>query len=314
MSTLIYSTQKAFDGPWLVDRASLLQLGEIIDAISARFSEASAEHINAELLKTLERYSPENRENNRDELLEVLRRRYKLNKTITLSLSDSKYVNAESVAELVSLPELGDQLATGLEVEIETVQRSVRIKLEKNLFGGTSRLNIRTSPEIDELARQAFMDVQYWAISNQAPLWQRLWTNYYWYFVFVWCLALFVSTSFLPTNSQSIEQELRPAAIEILKDGISNENLPKAIELLLRTEFKVPVAEVKHQLPPWFKLLFFGGLATTIVLWFRPSLEFGIGRSVTRIARWRWWLRFVGITLPSFIFASVLWPHVSQLI
>lgn len=120
--------------------------------------------------------------------------------------------------------------------------------------------------------------------------------------------------SFIASNSENIQQDLKPIAIQILKDGISNEEIPKAIELLLRIEFKEPITEVKHQLPTWFKFIFFGGLAAVLALWFRPSLEIGIGRSVLRIKRWRGWIRLIGITLPSFIFVSILWPYFLELV
>ena len=118
----------------------------------------------------------------------------------------------------------------------------------------------------------------------------------------------------VPSNSDNIHQDLRPVAIKLLKDGISNENIPKAIELLLRNEFKEPIVEHKNHAPTWFKLLTFGGLASAMVLWFRPSLTIGVGRSVAWLKRWQVWIKFVSITFPGFIFVSILWPYFAELL
>lgn len=314
MSTFVYSTQSNLDGPWLIDRAALGHLGNVIDAISGKFSVASNDCIEAELSKILERYPNNSSEEDREKYREDLVQRYKLDKKITLSLSNSKYIEAESVEELLSLPELIDELPIGFEVEIKSILRSVTIKFKKVTFSNIAKLDIRTSPETDELARVAFVDLQNWAATYQAPLWQRLWANNYGLIVFFWIVALLVGSQITLSHSDKLHQDLRPVAIQLLKDGISNENFPKAIELLLRNEFKEPIVEHKNQAPKWFKYLVFGGFTSVIILFFRPSLEIGVGRSVVRLKRWRLWTKFVGIMLPGFISVSILWPYLAELL
>lgn len=314
MSTFVYSTQINLDGPWLIDRPALQQLAEIINVISDKFSSASEECINVELPKMLERYRPESRASVQEESREILARKYNLTRKITLSLSNSRYIETEKIEELFSKPELLDELPTGFEAEIKAAHRSVTIKFDKGFFSDKVRLNIRTSPETDELARVAFVELQQWAVTNQAPLWQRIWVNYFGFGMTLWFLALFFSIFVMASTADIIQQDLRPVAIQILKDGISNEEIPKAIELLLRIEFKEPIAKHEQVTQTWFIFLLFGGLAAIIVLWFRPSLEIGVGRSVARIKRWRGWIQFVSVTLPGFFFLSIIWPYLSSLV
>ena len=314
MKNFVYSTQITLDGPWLIDREALLHLGKSVETISVKFDSANREFVASTLIQRLERYSPDRRDEMREKCLEEVNQQYAMKRKVTLSCSGSKYIEDESIERLLSLPEMLDESPTDIEVEIKTPHRSAQIKLGKRVFGG-SKLSISTSPETDELAREAFVDLQQWAATNQVPLWQRFWANNYGTIVWLWVCALFVIASLIiPSNTDYLEKELRPDVIQILKNGISNDEMPNAIELLLRNEFKVPKTEVQHPLPSWFKIYFFGGLAACLVLYFRPSLVIGVGRNEQRIKRWRWWAKFVGITLPGFIFASLISPYILELL
>lgn len=314
MSNFVYSTQITFDGPWLIDREALLHLGKTIEAISAKFASANKELVDSKLNLILERYPREESDKKREELLEEMNQEYAMKRKVTLSCSSSKYVEDESIEQLLSLPEMLDESPTDIEVEIKTRQRSAQIKLGNRLFGG-SKLSISTSPETDELAREAFVELQQWAVANQVPLWQRFWANNYGTIVWLWfCALVVIATLFIPSKSDYIEKEVRPDVIQILKNGISIDEMPGAIELLLRNEFKVPKTEAQQPLPFWFKIYFFGGLVACLVLYFRPSLVIGIGRNEQRIKRWRWWAKFVGISLPGLIFTAFILPYLSVLL
>ncbi len=313
MNNFVYSTQVNLEGPWLVDRDALLHLGRDIETISGKFANANKEFIDNSLTQMLEGHSPEAREKYREQYLNDLNQRYAMKRRVTVSCSASKYIEDESIERLLSLPEMLHESPTELEIEIKTVHRSARIHLENRGIGG-SKLSIRTSPETDELSRESFVELHQWATNNQAPLWQRFWSNNYGTMLMVWAFSLWIIASVaLPSKSEHVERELREESIQVLKDGISNNEIPNAIELLLRNELKIPKIESPQQTPSWFNAYFYVGLASSVVLYFRPSLVIGMGRNELRIKRWRWWVKFIGITLPGFIFASIIWPYVSAI-
>lgn len=310
MSAFIYSTETTMGGPWLIERNSLQQLGQIIETISTKFSNAAYEEIESKINKSLLGYEGEEREQQENKLRQRLETEFSLKKYASLTLSPTKYCKEETIEQILSSPDLLDEKPTALIVKVEAANRSAQISFQEQT------LSIRTFPETDGLSREAFVELQQWAIGNSAPKWQRLWRENYGNggILMLWGASLIISSFFIPDSTNDIHKSLMPDAVQLLKDGISNDEVPKAIEILLRAEFKIPLVETTPNLPIWYKFVLYGGIAALLLLYFRPPLLLGIGRNVQRIQFWRNWGRFIGFTLPGFIFISIIWPYVSSII
>ena len=117
-----------------------------------------------------------------------------------------------------------------------------------------------------------------------------------------------IAVALLPSASRDIDQLVRSQAQEILRDGLTQEELLQAVELLLISTAKW-APNFKHgSVPAWYLIVLAGGLAVSIMLSIRPKVVIGIGRGQPILERWRLWLKFVGVALPAFISASFIGP------
>lgn len=307
MSTFIYSTQDTLDGPWIVDHSSLKQLGAIIESISEKFENANNDLIEASVASELKNYTGDQREEQERKLRSSLRTRYGFQKKISTSLTNSKTAEDQSIDNLLTSHELIEESPQDLRINIKSSKRSARITFKDN------QLSINTTPETDELAREAYVQLQQWAKSNQPPSWQRIWVkNYSGIFLSAISLIFFIFILFSGQDTD-INQSLKPAAQKLLKDGITEKQIPQAIELLLRHEFKQPYSDAKpkakNKTPLFVKIISFGGFAALAILFIRPPLLLGIGRNEKKIRYWRTWIKFIGITIPTFLLSSIVLPY-----
>lgn len=311
MSTFIYTTQKDFEGPWLVSREALNELGEIFERISGGFEDEAKKQIEIDVKADLENYPKESQSRFSEGIRERISLRHALQKTVNLTLSTSKYLQGETIKEILANPELQDEAPTGLEVEIGNHNRSARLQLGGRYYN-SSQLSISTSPETDSLSREAFSDLQHWAVLNQPPLWQKIWDKVVPFNWFIWLLMISILSTAIASNSNNLDEHLAPIANELLSDGISVDEIPSAIEILLRYETNIAPQESETTLPKWFYVIFFGGLAANIIISIRPKMVIGIGRNKNRLFLWRKWTTFAGITVPGILFASFIWPYIVE--
>lgn len=308
MSTFVYSTQKYYDGPWLIGRDALSELDEIVERISERFKAEAEKRIEVELNNGLEDYTQEMQDELRERRREGVTRRLKLHQNVKLTLSNSKYIQGELIKDLLANPELQDEAPTGIEIEVSASDLNARLELGRGYFART-RLNIRTSPETDNNSREAFSELQLWATKNQSPFWQQLWGRVAPNFWYIWLILIALSIMVLPSTTDNVEKFLDPIASKLLLDGISDDELPQAVELLLQYQTKQVPQGDNPELSAWFGILFYGGLIVNIILSIRPKLVIGIGRNENRLFLWRQWTKFVGITIPGIVFGSFVWPY-----
>lgn len=311
MSAFIYSTQSDFDGPWLVDRDALSQLSEILDTAQSKLTTLAETLVDRDLAELAEEYAEELREKIRVERRSTYERLYALESKCKLTFSATEYIEESSLSKVLSLPEAMEKYPTSLDIELQCARRTIRVQL-KTSYSKSAVLSVRTSPETDEIARFAFVEIANWATANQAPYWQRLWAKLAQHHWFLYFFLISIATPLISSESDLIRSQLRASAVEILQDGISSSEVPKALETILRLEFKVPVDSSRGETPKWYKLLVFCGLAVSVLLSIRPKLVISTRRNAAALTWWRWWMRFAGITIPGLIFGSVLWPRILE--
>jgi len=309
---LIYHTQLTVNGPWLIDSKALKELGEIIDRSWLRFEKLKEDAIKSQVAGEINGRSykdPEDRKTDEAEIEERIRRYYGAHgKSITLSLKDNKSYRAESIQAALTEADLLSEESNGLAIELRNDQLQAMVDVDK------LDLRIRTSPPTDAFAREIFVTLREWAEKNKAPLWQRLWRYVVPFHWVAWLLILSFSGLIHSASRLSAGSQRGGEAVKLLEGGLAEEELNKAIELLLRSEFGIVTSSNSDSLPSWFFAIICIGFVVAMILSFRPKLAIGIGKGNTKIAIWRRWLRFISITVPGLVFAGFLWPHIVKLI
>jgi hypothetical protein len=148
----------------------------------------------------------------------------------------------------------------------------------------------------------------------RAPFWQRFFYQYsFLFFAFWFFLVAFLIGVLYPRPATT---EAKERAKQLLNNGITNTNIPEAVELILimETEYDPRSSTSRLEFPVWYKTLFYIGLAGCIAISCKPKTILGIGQGSEKISRWRLWYRFLGVVLPGLIFASFVWPYLEQVI
>ncbi len=316
MKGMIYNTEFRIDGPLLIDHNALDDLHTIIETNFEKISKINDEILEKEVERVFQEYSsyyqgksPTEIEEKKKEIKERISYSYKKYKEITAELEENKYFSDESLKRLISAPELSKENIKGLKVKYGAKKIDVLIELNPSLW--SSCLLIRTSPEDNELSREIFVELRDWAYQNQAPLWQRLWKKikgFHWmiFFLIIWFSALYIQTpQDIAIKNHKVE------AHKLLTNGITNDTLPQAVDLVLKIQSKyVPELQKEQSSVKWLSVLLIVCLLIAIILSFLPTLVIGIGKGYLKIIYWRRWLKLISITIPGLIFTSFFWPKI----
>lgn len=313
MSTdFTYSTELDVRGPWLISRPALEELDHILQGAWESWNESKEQQIAADLAT----YAAERRAEGRDvddAELERVRDSFagyytRDQRTARISFADGKSLRADTLRDALSALAASNEKAVAFHVAISVADQEAEVSA-----GGRSyrrdTISVRVTPETATQARELFGSLRQWVKKHEPPWWQRLWATVGWAPWFVWLLALSMVVVAVPTPEVSARRAAMVQADSLLVGGISSEDVPAAVELLLRIETRLVEGQVASVLPRSLIVLFWAGLLLNIVLSIRPKIVIGIGTGEDSLKRWSRWFHIVGVTIPGIIFASVIIPY-----
>jgi len=315
MTELVYSTGLQIEGPWLLDADALAQLDDVLTDEWKRLQGWQEEILDEEAEAEIQR----DREGGyyqglpeaellqkKKEVIERKGTRLSNRKEIRIHLLKSRSVLVDSFRDAFKEQALIEEVPIGFEIHIDCGKVRCRVSLDRR-----SGLSINASPEELSEARELFVVLRQWAMENRAPAWQRIWTRYHGIQWPIWYVILFLGTTVLDVTAT---EDAKLMARGLLDKGISAADVPKAIELLLILQTKYHPGQPGMQWPGWYKAIIVFGLIACVCLSIRPKSILGIGRGAERIAWWRRWLKFIGITIPTLIGGTLILPYVEDLI
>lgn len=321
MAQLHYSTQENLGGPWLLEMEALLKLDSIISKgwgqLEARRNQLINEGAEKSLANErdqglLKDFSEEQLKTRLEELIaepkyplltEVKELRVFLDDGARFEVADFK--SAEENDILINF------VPTGFEYEIKSADIRCNILLDRRL----NELKIEVKPEEFPESKNFFMGLRNWAKKYSAPSWQKFWVQRGGAQWLIWLIVLVISIVFILIQSTNVTNVAKSRAMELLDNGISPFNLPEAIELLLILETNYdPSGQISLGIPTWLIVVFFVGMFICVLLSITPKTILGFGKGQDRINKWQAWIKFVGVTFPTLIFGSVIWPYIENLI
>jgi hypothetical protein len=124
-------------------------------------------------------------------------------------------------------------------------------------------------------------------------------------------LVAWIATAALTSNNRGV---LIAEAHRLLKNGVTAAEQSKAIELLLALDSGYDVGAGPRGMTARGWIIVVCGTAIALAASVPPKTTIGIGRGRSAIRRWRIWVRFVGVTVPTMIFGNLVWPQIQQII
>ena len=316
MGEIIYSTAKRFPGPWLLDRERLELLDKLIDQERQRLARYREER----LIKKVEDrfrqrvesavkypYSQEEKEKILSEIKQEEESDYynRIKFSLELTFEDRRKFVPNSFLEAIRDPALTNEKIVGFSLELGLLDVEATIEISSL----DSSMVIRVSPEAHPIGREIFVSFQDWALSSQPPLWLRIWKAFngmQWAILLIF--AVMTGPFLLKQKPSAALSQQYQMAEDLLKQGVSTNDVPKALELILGRTFNSPTAKWYYVLDRKFLFFDFSLLVACILTSKVPKNCLGIGKGTNSVARWRKWAQFVAIALPLWIFSTFIAP------
>lgn len=317
MAEILYPLSGDFKGPWLIDFQSLQELDNILETAWGRLHDYRDQQIKEEIQKESNRISESNQESDRKWIEERAMRSVEYtppSRSLTIRFRDGKRLESKSFKEAALERAIVDEIPQSFSVRM----RVARVELEIDLTRySDDALSFNVSPSHTSVSKEIAYDVEKWAKTNRSPLWVRIWRSFgtlIWPF---YAVLIVISLAFLRVNSDEYKKDLKAEAHEILKDGISEKEIPRALEIILslQSDF-VPVSYIptNRSSSTWF--WWFLGVVTFVCLLISipPKTNLGLGKGEKRIRKWKWWIRVISISIPSSVLVPLLLDRIRDVL
>jgi len=325
MKGLNYNTELTYDCPLLLERKSLEDLDIIIqkgyEKLMANNNKSRDLAVEERLKERLEYFKQKT-----ESEIEIMRTEIKKNLAqyawhkeyinVNAKLGENRYYSEDSLKKIIIAPELAKENISELKVKYGAGDINVTIEFESLRW---RTIHLRTAPEDNEIARELFVELRDWVDKIKAPNWQKIWRKvkgFHWFIFIIFIFFISFLSLLTPTAKDMAFSTASAEAHKLLSSGLTKNDIPKAIELILRIESKyIPKgANEIATFPKWLYRVFFGGLTLSIILSFLPGLVIDIGKGHNKLKLWRLWLKFISYTLPGAMFTYILLPYILNLI
>jgi hypothetical protein len=301
MAEFVRKTESKFSGPWLLDRAALGALDDIIEEQWSRLVAYQKREIDAQVL-ALAPYAGV------DPDLEQIRERMRSDysgdsRRITLTMASGHGIRVDSFREAMDDVSCQEHQITRVKVTLNCGGISGDIVVPTADF--SQSLSVIALPEASEQAVELFIKLNRWA-DDYRPHWLRKLRGLA--PPLIWVLALLIVIAVLVigivTGSYSETDPLNESIRALVAKGIKPEDYGRALELLLRLSPVYPKQFVMHY-AKWMPVVAaaIGLIAALLSVQARTAFELGKGSGSVR--RQKAYDSFLRWAIPTFLISGV---------
>lgn len=324
MPDKIRTTSSAALGPWLLNAESLKELDKLVDEEWGRLMDLRKQRIEEVAEKELkvwldydrvEKVTKKDRESKQDTIRAKVSERYgyEATRSLTLHLHGNERIELTCFADALRHPSCAGESPMGFTLKLRCMEVRCSVEVPRiGLLGPT--LQIEATPDTSQMAQEMYTVFQSWRDSNSPTKLQQIWRSFAEHRWLLIPLTAFLMLVFLGAKQTTGRHEYQLEALKMVKEGISQDEVPKALELLLCLEANlVPKsANILSNPSSWFlpiSILLIMSL-TSIA----PNAVLGIGKGEAAIKRWRSWAKLLLVIAPTWIFGTFLEPKIRQFI
>ena len=294
MGKLFIPAEDKIQGPWLLSRNDFEKLGETIEIIFEKLNSALKQDI----------------EKNPDEYKYS---KPKLAKNIVLTSKNKSKIFDTSILGLLKDQKLNELKPKEIYIEIGKKYSGFAFLLSiTSDYNGTLDYSVECKNEIikDEIK----YEIDNWLENLKPNRVSQIWSNFLPYLLVplasLWLIVL-INFLFI-TPSDSFKNELKVKADSLITSGINKENEIEAIEIILKlqTEYSPDLDNYKTTFRPKVLKIILISTFCFFILFITPKTTIGIGKYKQKLMFYKFWKKFVLISLPSVI----VLPNIIQLI
>lgn len=301
MGQIIVPTDNKIKGPWLLDKKSLDELNETLLLIEGKL----VEYFNLLVDKTaelkLDEYRRWDEEIDIDKAKQKVKNSYPFEKSdryILVTTREGKKIREENLSKLLKGSQIDEFNPTELRIHIEKGPCEFTLEVSTRYDGG---LETRIKAMDDSIFSDINYEISKWIDRHKPSVVMQKWSSWFPFAAFpVLMMLVFATPLFLKDKADIYKNELKKESVRLLKDGLTETETTKALEIILQCEsgyipetFNPGITSNKTAGNIWFFTTI--GL---IVLLVRPRTVIGLGKSKWKVGVYRKWTYFVLVFIP----------------
>lgn len=314
MGQLQYPHQKEIKGPWLINQEDFENLDKVILKIDSFLKQSWKSQIKTEV------YSDNS--NLSEEELEILilerenrpfgnehEKKCRFKTKDEHILSDSELIGLLKDSSLKTL--------SPKEFHANIVHGDYHNKFDFRISDSYNELRYEIECFDSNIKEEIQYEIDKWIDKLKPNRALQFWSNYGDFFVYTLFAPLIVLAifSFFINSYSTYSDVLRGQAYEIINHGIDSTNRDEAIELLLKSESGYAPRDfvsVKKPKNPLFMRLLIIGIFVYVVSIIRPKTTIGVGKMKQKLIFYKFWIKFVTITLPTILIIAPFWKTITN--
>jgi hypothetical protein len=304
MPELIRKLESSNHGPWLLDKAALDELDDIILDQVGRLKEHRKTEITAAVRREQYQRRKTDTEDDRDIRKEIESDHPDVTRVITLTLSSGHKIRPDSLREATTDIHCRDEKVTKIEVGL--CYGDIRGDLV--VPGANMKaLTIVTLPEASKPADELFVKLDMWAEQHRPGVLRLMQGMMPPLPMFLAALLIILFTiSGLIIGILPKKSDARTEARKLVLKGVKPEDHSLALEILLRQISGLDNEADFSKVPPWYKVMVGVVLSIGALCSFGASTAFDIGKGSVSVRRQKGYAWFLRIAVPSFLIMGVL--------
>lgn len=314
MATIIHRNSDRFKGIWLLEENALQAFDDIVEEEWNRLKEITKLKLDREVKNEFQDAvtiaklkgeeigkDPLSIETLKNKIRDRIKGSYLYNKNsrkLTVNMASGQKFQVSSFKELMEDPASQNHMPNKFSLNMRSETIDCDVEMEDN------QIFIRVSPEQVQEASTIFLKFDQWTHRFIYPRWLYWWRQFRgFHFLVILNIVLFVAIWGIVNPGN---KEFKIEVNQLLEDGLSEEEIPRALELLLISKSGQTSKNKSIQIKPWYKTFLIVSLAVAIIGNFPPTSRIAIGKGIISIQRQKKWLKFISVVLPSFIAMGIL--------
>jgi hypothetical protein len=309
MGQIIIPTNNKIKGPWLLDNKGLEDLDEILKKIEGKLNDAFNLCIDRTAEENLEEYQRWDKEIDIEKAKLKVKNSYpftKSEKHVLIITKQGKKIKEDDFLSLLKDPQINEFNPTELRIQIEKGPCEFTLEISTEYSGV---LETRIKVLDNSILNDINYEINKWATKYKSNVAIQIWSRLFPVTSFIILIILTITTSWiLKDKSDLYKVQLSQEINLLLKDGLTENETTKAIELILQKEsgyipetFNPEITVNKTLINIWLFTIIV--LAILII---KPRTVIGLGKDKWKVGFYRRWTYFVLFFIPSMIALPII--------
>lgn len=307
MGQIIIPSEKKIKGPWLLDKKSLNELNETLLLIEEKLVESFNILVDKTAESKFEKYQKWDKEIDIEKAKQKVKDSYSFDKSdkyVLVLTKQGKKIKDENLSSLLKGSQIDEFNPSELRIHIEKGPCEFTLEVSTGYDG---ELETRIKSKDDSIFNDINYEISKWIDKHKPNIVMQKWSSWFPFAVFpIFVILLFTSLLFLKDKEEIYVTELTNESNLLLKDGLTEVEKTKALEIILQLEsgyipesFKPDTSINKTVWNIWLYTAI--GLMILII---RPRTVIGLGKNKWKVGFYRKWTYFVLVFIP----LSIVFP------